>query len=119
LLYLLGLGGFGLSQLRLLTDHHLNSDGRLLDWESHILDSCNYTGRDPLTWLLFPFSAVSLLHSLPRSAPPVPIAAVPQPGRGPSAPAAALAYGVPLSVARSGFVVERRQPTAPTTFAAG
>lgn len=56
LLYLLGIGALGLNQLRLLTDHHLNSEGHPLDWESHILDSCNYTGRDPMTWLLFPFS---------------------------------------------------------------
>lgn len=56
LLYLIGVGALGLNQLRLLADHHLNSDGRPLDWESHILDSCNYTGRDPMTWLLFPFS---------------------------------------------------------------
>jgi fatty acid desaturase len=70
LLYLLGLGGFGLSQLRLLTDHHLNSDGRPLDWESHILDSCNYTGRDPMTWLLFPFSIrYHALHHLFPSLP--------------------------------------------------
>jgi fatty acid desaturase len=56
LLYLLGVGTLALNQLRLLTDHHLESDGQPLDWESHILDSCNYTGRDPITWLLFPFS---------------------------------------------------------------
>jgi fatty acid desaturase len=56
LLYLLGVGTLALNQLRLLTDHHLESDGQPLDWESHILDSCNYTGRDPMTWLLFPFS---------------------------------------------------------------
>lgn len=56
LLYLLGIGTLALNQLRLLTDHHLESDGQPLDWESHILDSCNYTGRDAMTWLLFPFS---------------------------------------------------------------
>jgi fatty acid desaturase len=56
LLYLVGIGALGLNQLRLLADHHLNSDGHPLDWESHILDSCNYTGHDPMTCLLFPFS---------------------------------------------------------------
>jgi len=56
LLYLLAIGALGLNQLRLLADHHLDSNGGLLDWESHILDSCNFTGRDLSTRLLFPFS---------------------------------------------------------------
>ena len=69
LLYLLGIGGLALNQLRLLTDHHLESDGEPLDWESHILDSCNYTGRDPVTWLLFPFSIrYHALHHMYRLA---------------------------------------------------
>jgi fatty acid desaturase len=56
LLYALSLGALGLNQFRLLADHHLESEGAPLCWESHILDSCNYTGRDFFTWLLFPFS---------------------------------------------------------------
>jgi fatty acid desaturase len=70
LLYLLGVGGLALNQLRLLTDHHLESGGEPLDWESHILDSCNYTGRDPVTWLLFPFSI--RYHALHHMFPTLP-----------------------------------------------
>jgi hypothetical protein len=45
-------------------------DGSPVDVESHILDSCNFTGRDPLTLLFFPFSIrYHALHHLFPSMP--------------------------------------------------
>jgi fatty acid desaturase len=70
LLYLLGLTTFVMNQMRQLADHHFTGDGTPVDVESHILDSCNYTGSDPLTWLLFPFSIkYHALHHLFPSLP--------------------------------------------------
>ena len=56
LFYLVALAALGLNQLRLLADHHFGSDGGHLALTDHIMDSCNYTGRDFMTWLLFPFA---------------------------------------------------------------
>jgi fatty acid desaturase len=56
LLYLLGMSVLMLNQMRLLADHHFESRGETLDMADHILDSCNYTGRDLFTWLFFPFA---------------------------------------------------------------
>ena len=56
LLYSLGLGVLILNQMRQLADHHFETEGEQFELEDHILDSCNYTGRDFLTWLFFPFS---------------------------------------------------------------
>ena len=56
LLYCLGFSVLLLNQMRLLADHHFNANGTKLSYEEHILDSCNYTGRDVLTWLFFPFA---------------------------------------------------------------
>jgi fatty acid desaturase len=70
LLYALALATVLLNQLRLLADHHLDSDGGPLDMASHILDSCNYTRNDPLTLLFFPFSIrYHALHHLFPSLP--------------------------------------------------
>jgi fatty acid desaturase len=70
LLYLLGLTTFVMNQMRQLADHHFAGDGAPVDVESHILDSCNFTGRDPLTWLFFPFSIrYHALHHLFPSMP--------------------------------------------------
>jgi len=70
LLYLLGLTTFVMNQMRQLADHHFAGDGAAVDVESHILDSCNFTGRDPLTWLFFPFSIrFHALHHLFPSMP--------------------------------------------------
>jgi fatty acid desaturase len=56
--------------MRLLADHHVQSDGSPSDVESHILDSCNFTGSDWLTWLFFPFSIrYHALHHLFPSLP--------------------------------------------------
>jgi fatty acid desaturase len=56
LFYSVGVGVLVLNQLRLLADHHFVTDGKPLALDDHIRDSCNYTGRDFLTWLLFPFA---------------------------------------------------------------
>ena len=56
LFYSLGIGVLVLNQLRLLADHHFETDGQPFELDDHIRDSCNYTGRDFLTWLLFPFA---------------------------------------------------------------
>ena len=56
LFYSVALGVLVLNQLRLLADHHFESHGRVLGINEHIQDSCNFTGRDLLTWLLFPFA---------------------------------------------------------------
>lgn len=70
LLYAVAVAVLFLNQLRLLADHHFESRGRALGFEGHILDSCNYTGRDFLTCLLFPFSIrFHALHHLFPSLP--------------------------------------------------
>lgn len=56
LFYSLGLGVLVLNQMRLLADHHFEGDGQPCEMDQHIRDSCNYTGRDFMTWLLFPFA---------------------------------------------------------------
>jgi fatty acid desaturase len=70
LLYSLGLSVFVLNQSRLLADHHFRSDGSQLDLDDHLRDSCNFTGRDWMTWLLFPFSI--RYHALHHLAPTLP-----------------------------------------------
>ena len=70
LLYALAMATVFLNQMRLLADHHLQSDGNRSDLESHIMDSCNYTQNDPLTLLFFPFSIrYHALHHLFPSLP--------------------------------------------------
>lgn len=56
LLYLLGFTALLMNQMRQLADHHFESEGENLEFTEHIHDSCNYTSRDPLTWLFFPFA---------------------------------------------------------------
>jgi len=56
LLYSLALGVLILNQMRQLADHHFETEGREFTMEDHLFDSCNFTGRDFLTWLFFPFS---------------------------------------------------------------
>lgn len=70
LLYLVAISTLGLNQLRFLGDHHLHSDGRPLSMSAHILDSCNYTSRDLMTSLLFPFSI--RYHALHHLFPTIP-----------------------------------------------
>jgi len=56
LFYSIALGVLILNQFRLAGDHHFQSEGHALTYEAHIRDSCNYTGRDWITWLLYPFA---------------------------------------------------------------
>jgi fatty acid desaturase len=69
-LYSLGAVVVTLNQLRQLADHHFEGDGQQLSVADHIIDSCNYTGSDPLTWLFFPFAIqYHALHHLFPSMP--------------------------------------------------
>jgi len=70
LLYTLGVSVLVLNQMRLLADHHFHSTGDQVDMPDHILDSCNFTGRDWMTWLLFPYSI--RYHALHHLAPTLP-----------------------------------------------
>jgi fatty acid desaturase len=70
LFYSIALGALVLNQLRLLADHHFEADGEAQTLDAHIRDSCNFTGRDWMTWLLFPFSIrYHALHHLFPSLP--------------------------------------------------
>lgn len=69
-LYFLGAAVVTLNQLRQLADHHFEGDGESLSMSQHITDSCNYVGRDPITWLFFPMSIqYHALHHLFPSLP--------------------------------------------------
>ena len=70
LLYTLGISVLVLNQMRLVADHHLESDGERTAMSAHILDSCNYTSRDLFTWLFFPFAI--RYHALHHLFPTVP-----------------------------------------------
>lgn len=70
MLYLLGASVVILNQLRQLADHHFEGDGGRLSVSDHIMDSCNYVGRDPLTWLFFPFAIQ--YHALHHMFPSLP-----------------------------------------------
>ncbi len=70
LLYLLALATFFMNQMRQLADHHFDGDGKPATVEDHILDSCNFTRKDPLTLLFFPFAIrYHALHHLFPSLP--------------------------------------------------
>lgn len=70
MLYSLGISVLLLNQLRLLADHHFESDGEKMSAAEHIHDSCNFTGRDFFTWLLYPYSIrYHALHHLFPSLP--------------------------------------------------
>ncbi len=70
LLYMLALATFFMNQMRQLADHHFDGDGTPATVEDHILDSCNFTGKDPLTLLFFPFAIrFHALHHLFPSLP--------------------------------------------------
>jgi len=70
LLYVLALATFFMNQMRQLADHHFDGDGTPASVEAHILDSCNFTKKDPLTLLFFPFAIrYHALHHLFPSLP--------------------------------------------------
>ena len=56
MLYALGVTVFLINQMRQMADHQFDSDGGGMELSDHIQDSCNYTSRDLLTWLFFPFA---------------------------------------------------------------
>ena len=70
MLYALGATVVIMNQLRQLADHHFEGDGDRLSVSEHIMDSCNYVGRDPLTWLFFPFAIQ--YHALHHMFPSLP-----------------------------------------------
>lgn len=70
LLYSLGATVVIMNQLRQLADHHFEGNGENLTMSEHIMDSCNYTGKDPLTWLFFPFAIQ--YHALHHMFPSLP-----------------------------------------------
>lgn len=70
LLYLLGVSVLAMNQLRQLADHHFDGKGENFELSDHIHDSCNYTSRDFLTWLLFPFAI--RFHALHHLFPTLP-----------------------------------------------
>lgn len=70
LLYLLAASTLMFNQMRQLADHHFESDGDPMAIKDHILDSCNYTSNNFLTWLFFPFAIkYHALHHLFPSLP--------------------------------------------------
>ena len=70
LFYAVALGALVLNQLRLLADHHFEAHGEPQSLDAHIRDSCNFTGRDWMTRLLFPFAIrYHALHHLFPSLP--------------------------------------------------
>ena len=70
MLYSLGLSVLLLNQMRLLADHHFESDGEIMSSAEHMHDSCNFTGRDFFTWLFYPYSIrYHALHHLFPSMP--------------------------------------------------
>lgn len=70
LLYFLAASILLFNQMRQLADHHFQSHGGKISFSEHILDSCNYTGKDPLTWLFFPFAI--RYHALHHLFPSIP-----------------------------------------------
>lgn len=69
-LYSLGAAVVILNQMRQMADHHFEGKGDRLSVADHVLDSCNYVGRDPMTWLLFPMAIqYHALHHLFPSLP--------------------------------------------------
>ncbi len=69
-LYSLGAAVVILNQLRQLADHHFAGNGNCQSMSEHITDSCNFVGKDPITWLLFPMAIqYHALHHLFPSLP--------------------------------------------------
>lgn len=70
LMYLLGASTLLFNQMRQVADHHFESNGTAMTMDAHILDSCNYTKNDFLTWLFFPFAIK--FHALHHMFPSLP-----------------------------------------------
>ena len=70
MLYLIGAAVVTMNQLRQLADHHFEGAGGNLSMSDHIMDSCNYVGKGPLTWMFFPFAIQ--YHALHHMFPSLP-----------------------------------------------
>lgn len=69
-LYLLAISILFCNQMRFLADHHFESDGDQMSMEDHVVDSCNYSKNDFLTWVFFPFTI--RYHALHHLFPTIP-----------------------------------------------
>jgi fatty acid desaturase len=69
-MYLLAIAILFLNQMRFLADHHFESHGERMSMSAHITDSCNYSNKDFLTWLFFPFTI--RFHALHHLFPTIP-----------------------------------------------
>ena len=69
-LYLIAITILICNQLRFLADHSFDSDGQPMSMADHVLDSCNYSKNDFLTWLFFPFTI--RFHALHHLFPTIP-----------------------------------------------
>lgn len=69
-MYLLAIAVLFCNQMRFLADHHFESEGEKMSMAEHVIDSCNYSKRDFLTWLFFPFTI--RFHALHHLFPTIP-----------------------------------------------
>ena len=69
-LYLLAITILIFNQMRFFADHHFESHGKKMSMSDQIMDSCNYSQRDFLTWLFFPFTI--RFHALHHLFPTIP-----------------------------------------------
>jgi fatty acid desaturase len=70
LMYLLAITILFLNQMRFFADHHFESHGERMSMADHVIDSCNYSQKDWLTWLFFPFTI--RFHALHHLFPTIP-----------------------------------------------
>lgn len=70
LMYLLAVSILFLNQMRFFADHHFESHGKKMSMSDHVMDSCNYSKSDFLTWLFFPFTI--RFHALHHLFPTIP-----------------------------------------------
>jgi fatty acid desaturase len=69
-MYLLAICVLFCNQMRFLADHHFESHGEKMSMAEHVIDSCNYSQRDFLTWVFFPFTI--RFHALHHLFPTIP-----------------------------------------------
>ena len=69
-MYLIAITILVCNQMRFVADHHFESEGHQMSMSDHILDSCNYSKNDFLTWLFFPFTI--RFHALHHLFPTIP-----------------------------------------------
>jgi len=69
-MYLLAIAILFMNQMRFFADHHFESHGKQMTMANHVMDSCNYSKSDWLTWLFFPFTI--RFHALHHLFPTIP-----------------------------------------------